>query len=139
MRGFCHSSLCWFAAQSPGFDGPLAFDFDIAAPFKRIRVGEILYDTACDLDCVWYTVCFHPACEIHGIAPEVVDEFVLSDYASHDWAGVNSDPQPNRRVAVLTELSCDLQQSQRHRQHAFGVVRAWLWQTTHRHVGITDR
>ena len=39
-----------FAAQGPGFDGALAFDFDGAARFERIAALEVLNHTARDLN-----------------------------------------------------------------------------------------
>jgi len=81
-----------------------------------------------------------PARRVHGVAPEVVDEFAPADHARHHRSGV--DPDPNCEPTPSGPLR-DHRDLIPHRKRQAGdrleVVRPWLWQPARHHVGVADR
>jgi hypothetical protein len=78
--------------------GALAFDLDrssrLEVPFvvRRAHKGLGNMDPSCE------TVGFHPACDVHVVAPEIIGELVLADDPCDDRARVDADTQAEVRI-----------------------------------------
>ena len=44
-----------------------------------------------DHDAIWQPVRLHAACNVHRVAPDVVDELVGADHSGHYLAGMDAD------------------------------------------------
>ena len=69
----------------------LALDVDDTAPLNVVAIAEFRAGRGGDLNASRQRVGFHAARRIHGIAPDVIDEFVRADHAGHDRAAVDAD------------------------------------------------
>src|SRR6266508_768050 len=58
---------------------PLSFYFDFAATLEGIFVFEVFVGGRGNLDGSQLAQRFHAAGDVHGVAPEIVDEFLASD------------------------------------------------------------
>src|SRR5215510_5986861 len=71
----------------------LALDLQWAARLEcKIVTQDPVYFTG-DMDAARDAEGFHPACRIHGISPDVVDEFMRPNHAGDDRPGMNADPR----------------------------------------------
>ena len=81
----------------------------------------------------------HAAGQVHGVAPQIVDEFDRADDASHHRPGVETDTELQVGATIPIELPKNAKHVQSHLGHYSGVVRTRLRQTAYCHVAITNR
>ena len=79
--------------QKPGFDFAFSFDLDHAAKSELEPALQLLIYCARYLDSAGHASRFHPTSQIHGVAPEIVDELGRADYAGYNGTRVDSDSQ----------------------------------------------
>jgi hypothetical protein len=60
--------------QKPRPHHPLALHFNLTALFKGERAFECVVHVFRNMNLPRFPVRFHPACRVHGVAPEVVGE-----------------------------------------------------------------
>src|ERR1700678_4404461 len=75
----------WASCGMPGLElpdvgWPLALYFDELRPFERVESGQRHHDRLRDLDLARDATAFHAAGDIHGVAPNIEDEFGLADH-----------------------------------------------------------
>ncbi|MPN39664.1 hypothetical protein SDC9_187192 [bioreactor metagenome] len=91
-----------------------------------------------DVDHAWRAFAGDSAGEIDGVAPQVVDEFLLADNASNDGAGADTDAHLDAHV-VDREIPM---QQVAHGDGQFGdgarVVAGFVVQAARDHVGVAD-
>src|SRR5215472_3555980 len=126
------------AVQQPRFGLSFALHLNGATAFKLKTVLQALVDASRDLNASWNARGFHAAGEVHGIAPEIVDELSDANDASDDWTAVKPNAQLEAQSLLLPVLLCGFHHSECHGRHSFGVVGAGLGQAADRHVTISD-
>src|SRR6266540_2172518 len=70
---------------------PLSFHFDFAATLEGIFVFEVFVGGRGNLDGSQLAQRLHAAGDVHGVAPEVVDEFFASDDPGDDRPAADAD------------------------------------------------
>src|SRR5579863_3366935 len=80
----------------------------------------------------------HTAGQVHGVAPEIVDELSRSNDTRHDRPGVETDSDLQVGAVLPIELPKNAKQVESYPGYRASVVRSPVGQTAHRHVAITD-
>src|SRR5207247_2653426 len=75
---------------------PPPLELDRAARLDREAAGERALGRAGDVDAAGAAARFQAARNVHGVAPDVVDELVPADDAGDDRAGVDADAELER-------------------------------------------
>src|SRR6185437_7873790 len=76
-----------------------ALDLDFAPGLADELIPDQAKGVAGNLDALALPLRFHPACDVHGIAPEVVDEFLAANDAGDHWAGIDADAERKFSIA----------------------------------------
>ena len=121
----CHRAFSLYVA----FNG-LA-EFQIAALKALVQVFGHFY-------CVWRRGTFHAACNVHRVAPYIVNEFCLSDYASVGGAGVHSDSYRKLNSRLFVVVLQVLHHSDGKVGHDFCVFGIGSGEAAARHVRVAD-
>ena len=88
-RNILSSLTC--SAHHIGLHGAFAFDLDFPAWLEPKLIFEIFVGPGTDLNVVRLTLRLHAAGDVHGVAPQIIDELVLSDHTGHYRTGMNAD------------------------------------------------
>src|SRR5689334_2892789 len=94
--------------EKAGFYPAFALDLDLAARLEGKLILEPLVDRTRNLDHVGYTARFHATCQVHGVAPQIVDVLALADHACGDRPAVDADPELHRHSVLEGMLAGDV-------------------------------
>src|SRR6266511_5714981 len=112
----------------------LAFHLNFAAMFEGVFVLEPFVGGFGNLNGSKLAERFHAAGSVHGIAPEVVNEFLAADDSSDDGAGADADAELKTFPVARIELGDHFLHVEGHFRHRFHVVWSGHGQAAHHHV-----
>jgi hypothetical protein len=81
----------------------LSFNLNFTPGLKYGAIVENINHLFCALDLVRNTMGLHPAGRIYRITPEVIDEFMPADHASHHRTRMHPNPHRRWNILILTD------------------------------------
>ena len=90
----------------------MSLDLDFAARRCPISLWEHFPSFCRNLNLIGNAFGFHPACDVYGIPPEIIREFLFADHAGDNCAGMHTDSEFKVDIIVPTKLSKGLLHSQ---------------------------
>ncbi len=116
----------------------LALDLARAPRLEAERVAKELLSRGGDVYAARQAIRLHSLCRIHGIAPDVIDEFMGADHARDEGAGMDADAQPYRLVVHDRCAAGGVVHCQCHLRHRHRMIGPRVRQPTRHHIAITD-
>src|ERR1700733_5725625 len=92
--------------QEPDLCWPLALHVDNLRACEIIIVRQGRANRVSHLDASGGTMALHSACRIHGIAPDVENEFRLTNDASRHRSGMHPDPDGDWAAVRCADAAC---------------------------------
>src|SRR5436853_6205329 len=80
--------------DQPGFIRTFSLDLDCTSRLQRVVRLECFVHRTGDLNGSGHIRRLHSACHVHGITPQIIDEFTGTNHSRRDGSGV--DPDANR-------------------------------------------
>ena len=117
----------------------LFLDVDVAMRLKLKVLVNVQTGRSRDLDTVRHAMRFHTTGDVHGIAPNVVHEFVGPDDPRHHVARVHPEAHLQRDRQVVIRPLDSLEHRQRRISDRVRIVRARLGHAAGQHVGVSNR
>ena len=132
-RAFQTAGWRLFAEQVIGTDQTLAFDIDQSTLFKVKAWSQALEHGLAGLYATRHPGGLHPAGQIDGITPDIVEEAFLPNHACDGWPAMHANAKGKLETPRCVVLRNHGLHGQRQVGHGIWFVLADC------HVGITDR
>src|SRR5256886_15095754 len=101
---------------------PLPFDFNFAPGFEKVLFFEVFAGGLRKLDGSELAQLLHALGDVHGVTPQIVDEFLAPNDPGDDRPAADADAHVETSAISGVQARHDLQHVERHFGHGFRVV-----------------